>query len=55
MTQTAIQAQIDALKTASANALKTKETALKFLMDAGIIRTEPNHKEPIHAISKDKK
>lgn len=37
MTQVAIQAQVDAIKKATEKALKSRETALKFLMDAGIV------------------
>lgn len=56
MTQTAIQTQIDAIKNASAKAQQTKETALQFLKDAGIINsttskntntvTAPTHNNP---------
>ena len=37
MTQIAIQAQVEAIKKATEKALKSKETALKFLEDAGIV------------------
>lgn len=36
MTQIAIQAQIAAIKSATKDALKSKESARKFLADAGI-------------------
>jgi hypothetical protein len=38
MTQTAIQEQIEAIRKVTEEALKTKESALKFLIDAGIIK-----------------
>ncbi len=38
MTQSAIQEQVNAIKTATDNALKSKEAAKKFLIDAGIVR-----------------
>ena len=37
MTQIAIQQQIEAIRKTTEEALKTKESALKFLKDAGII------------------
>ena len=40
MTQVAIQIQVDAIRKATEKALKSKETALKFLTDAGILRDE---------------
>ena len=40
MTQLAIQQQIEAIRKASAEALKSKETARQFLIDAGIIKEE---------------
>ena len=40
MTQIAIQQQIDVIRQATAEALKSKETARQFLIDAGIIRDE---------------
>jgi hypothetical protein len=47
MTQEAIQEQINAIKQATQNALQSKETAEKFLLDAGIIkRDEKAIKEP---------
>lgn len=39
MTSTLIQEQIRAIEKATQNALKSKESALKFLKDAGIINT----------------
>jgi hypothetical protein len=38
MTQIAVQTQIEAIKKAGDEALKTKESARKFLVDAGIIK-----------------
>jgi len=38
MTQIAIQQQIEVIRKASAEALKSKETARQFLIDAGIIK-----------------
>ena len=40
MTQIAIQEQIEAIRQASAEALKSKEKALQLLIDAGIIKDE---------------
>ena len=39
MTETAIKEQIKAIERATEKAMKSKETALKFLQDAGIIKT----------------
>ena len=44
MTQIAISTQIEAIKQATEEALKSKESAHKFLVDAGIIKEEK--KEP---------
>jgi hypothetical protein len=38
MAQIAIQTQIEVIKKATQEALKSKESALKFLVDAGIIQ-----------------
>jgi hypothetical protein len=38
MTQTAVQKQIDVINSATAKALKSKEAARRFLIDAGIIQ-----------------
>jgi hypothetical protein len=38
MTDLAIQKQIDAIKRATTEALKSKESARKFLIDAGILK-----------------
>lgn len=38
MTQIAINQQIEAIKKVTQEALKTKESALKFLVDAGIVK-----------------
>ena len=40
MTDIAIKQQIETIKQATQEALKTKESALRFLIDAGIIRNE---------------
>jgi hypothetical protein len=40
MTQIAITTQIEAIKSVTVEALKTKESARKFLIDAGIIRAK---------------
>ena len=40
MTQIAIQQQIEVIRKASAEALKSKETARQFLIDAGIIKDQ---------------
>ena len=44
MTQIAIQTQVDAIKKATEKALRSKETALKFLTDAGILKDEKSSK-----------
>lgn len=40
MTQIAIDTQVNAIKKVTQEALKSKESALKFLVDAGIIKNE---------------
>ena len=50
MTQIAIQQQIEVIRKASAEALKSKETARQFLIDAGIIKA--GKKAPISAKKK---
>lgn len=40
MTQTEIREQIEAIRTASAEARKSPETARQFLIDAGILKEE---------------
>jgi hypothetical protein len=40
MTQSAIQEQVDAIRKATDKALKSKEAANKFLIDAGIIKKQ---------------
>jgi hypothetical protein len=45
MTQIAIQAQVDAIKKVTQEALKSKETALKFLVDAGIVQEDSSSKQ----------
>jgi|GEM_PF-4366664 len=42
MTEIAIQAQVDAIKKVTREALKTKKSALQFLIDAGIVPKESN-------------
>lgn len=42
MTQIAINKQIEAIKIVTQEALKTKQSALKFLIDAGIVEKN-NH------------
>ncbi len=44
MTQIAVKTQVEAIKKATAKALKSKEAALKFLTDAGIIKEEKSQK-----------
>ena len=43
MSHSSIQNQIEAIRQATANALKSKESAMKFLVDAGIIKQEKTH------------
>ena len=45
MTEIDVQEQIDAIKQATANASKSREAALQFLVDAGIL-SEKEVKEP---------
>lgn len=40
MTQIAIQTQIDAIIKATKDAVKSKESAIKFLEDAGILKSQ---------------
>ena len=40
MTQIAVQTQVEAIKKATEKALQSKEAALKFLTDAGILKEE---------------
>jgi len=46
MTQFAIQAQIEAINKATEKAAKSKESAKKFLIDAGIIKDEKQPTKP---------
>lgn len=39
MTQTAIQKQLDAIKTVTEQALKSKEASIKILVDTGLIKS----------------
>ncbi len=41
MTQIAIKKQVEAIINVTKEAIKTKESARKFLTDAGILRAEP--------------
>ena len=43
MTDIAIQKQIEAIKKANFEARKSKETARKFLLDAGIIKDKQSN------------
>jgi len=52
MTQIAINKQIEAIRQATADALKSKESALKFLKDAGIIRDATTTNEKTHTGNK---
>jgi hypothetical protein len=45
MTQVAIQTQVDAIKKVTQEALQSKETALKFLVDAGIVKEKKGFEE----------
>jgi len=51
MTETAIQKQVDAIRKATREALKSKEASIKFLKDAGIIQDRSELK-PISSIRK---
>lgn len=52
MTQEAIQQQIEAIKKANAEARESKESARKFLIDAGIIQDKQNNKPQLEAGAK---
>ena len=43
MNQVTVQTQINAIRQATEKALKSKESALKFLVDAGIVKDENRH------------
>jgi hypothetical protein len=45
MTSIEIQKQIDIIRQATAEAIKSKESALQFLIDAGIIKKEQKPKK----------
>ncbi|MBP6024507.1 hypothetical protein [Ferruginibacter sp.] len=47
MTQIAINQQIEAIKKVTQEALKTKESALKFLVDAGIVKEKKDVSQSI--------
>jgi phosphoribosylaminoimidazole-succinocarboxamide synthase len=53
MSQTEIQAQVEAIKKVTTEALKTEEAALKFLRDAGIITTDQKSHKQNKALKKD--
>jgi hypothetical protein len=55
MTEITIQAQVDSIKKATEKASKSKETAKKFLIDAGIIEDSKAEKEIITQKTKEKK
>lgn len=40
MTHTDIKAQVEAIKKVTENALRSKKSAMKFLVDAGIVNKE---------------
>jgi hypothetical protein len=46
MTQIAVTEQIEAIKKATQEALKTKESALQFLIDAGIVKDKKKAVQP---------
>jgi len=46
MTQVAVKAQVEAIKNATEKATRSKEAALKFLTDAGIIKQPKTAKSP---------
>lgn len=52
MTQIAIQTQVEAIKKATEKALKSKESALKFLSDAGILKDEKKNTTTIKGENK---
>jgi hypothetical protein len=54
MTQIAINQQIEAIRQVTAEVIKSKESALKFLKDAGIIREIPPDNTKHHAEKKKK-
>ncbi|HTE25470.1 hypothetical protein [Flavitalea sp.] len=47
MTQIAINQQIEAIKKVTQEALKSPETALKFLIDAGIVKEPPANNQKL--------
>jgi hypothetical protein len=52
MTQTAVNTQIEAIKQATQDALKSKESAHKFLVDAGIIKEKKEENQKVTNTSK---
>jgi hypothetical protein len=45
MTQSSVQSQVDAIRKVTEKVLQSKETTIKFLKDAGILKEEPPKKE----------
>ena len=55
MTQIAIQAQVDAIKKVTQEVVKSKEAALQFLVDAGIVKDDkPSNTQSQTTIEKKK-
>lgn len=52
MTEQAIKQQIDAIRAATRDALQSKESALKFLIDAGIIDKKTTEKQVLKSSRK---
>jgi len=55
MTDHLVKEQVKTIEKATKEASKSKETALKFLQDAGIIEKQNGHKHPPQDNSKKKK
>jgi hypothetical protein len=55
MTKIAIEAQVEAIKKAAEQASKSKETALQFLLDAGIVRQQDTNTKSLTPKSSSKK
>jgi hypothetical protein len=52
MTQSAINAQVEAIKQATENALRSKASAMKFLIDAGILKEEKKKQSNLEKVKK---
>lgn len=52
MTDLAIKKQVDAIKNAAKKATQTKETAIKFLIDAGIMHEPIGNIKSSHKLNK---